>query len=100
MWHRCCPPPTHSPTDGEYSCPCPAAASVPAHLLSRYFLPCPLEPVYHLQPLVQRVLVREGIKVLTQGAELEGGEEGCHPLHQEGEVGGEAGSDLAPCGQT
>ena len=38
--------------------------------------------------------MREGTKVLTQGAELEGGEEGCPPLHQEGKVGGEAGSDL------
>ena len=43
--------------------------------------------------------MREGTKVLAQGAELEGGEDGCHPLHQEGEVGGEAGSDLASCGQ-
>ena len=29
---------------------------------------------------MQRGLVREGTKLLTQGAELEGGEEGCHPL--------------------
>ena len=43
--------------------------------------------------------MREGTEVLTQGAELEGGEEGCHPMHQEGEVGGEAGPDLAPRGQ-
>ena len=28
--------------------------------------------------------MREGTEVLTQGAELEGGEESCHSLHQEG----------------
>ena len=45
-----------------------------------YSLPCPLERGSPLLRLVQRGLLPEGTKLVTQGAELLGGEAGCHPL--------------------
>ena len=50
-----------------------------------YSLPCPLPPGSPLLRLVQQNKVQEGIKLLTQGAELQGPEQqGCHPLQAEG----------------
>ena len=49
-----------------------------------YSLPCPLEGGAPLTRLVAQGRVREGTKLLTQGAELVGGEEGCHPLEAAG----------------
>ena len=48
-----------------------------------YSLPCNIEPGSPLQQLVQKKMIVEGTKVVTQGAELLGGEEGCHPLQAE-----------------
>ena len=49
-----------------------------------YSLPCPLSPGSPLLRLVQQARVQEGTKLLTQGAELQGPEQGCHPLQAEG----------------
>ena len=49
-----------------------------------YGLPCPLEGGAPLTRLVAQGVVAEGTKLLTQGAELVGGEEGCHPLEAAG----------------
>ena len=48
-----------------------------------YSLPCNIEPGSPLQQLVQKKMIVEGTKLVTQGAELLGGEEGCHPLQAE-----------------
>jgi hypothetical protein len=49
-----------------------------------YSLPCLLERGSPLLRLVQRDLLPESAKLVTQGAQLLGGEAGCHPLEAEG----------------
>ena len=50
VWLRCCPPPSHSPTDGEHSCPCPCHSFCLCSGPSSCLGPCPL-PVQVLPPL-------------------------------------------------
>ena len=49
-----------------------------------YSLPCSIDAGTPFQQLFQRGKLVEGTKVVTQGAELLGGEEGAHPLQAEG----------------
>jgi hypothetical protein len=49
-----------------------------------YSLPCLLERGSPLLRLVQRDLLPESAKLMTQGAQLLGGEAGCNPLEAEG----------------
>ena len=49
-----------------------------------YSLPCSIEPGSPFQHFFQRGILVEGTKVVTQGAELLGGEDGAHPLQAEG----------------
>ena len=51
-----------------------------------YSLPCRVEEGGQLQRLVQAGKIVEGTKIVTSGAELEGGEQGCHPLEAGGKV--------------
>ena len=50
-----------------------------------YSLPCLLERGSPLLRLVQRDLLPESAKLVTQGAQLLGGEAGCNPLEAEGQ---------------
>ena len=49
-----------------------------------YSLPCSIDAGTPLQHLFQKGNLAEGTKVVTQGAELLGGEDGAHPLQAEG----------------
>ena len=49
-----------------------------------YFISCSIDPGTRIQQLFQSGKLKEGTKIVTQGAELLGGEEGAHPLQAEG----------------
>ena len=51
-----------------------------------YSLPCKVEPGSELHKLIQARKMVVGTKVVTAGAEMEGGDQGCHPLEAEGKL--------------
>ena len=51
-----------------------------------YSLPCRVEEGSQLQRLLQAGKILQGTKIVTSGADLEGGEQGCHPLEAGGRM--------------